>query len=314
MCKPLFLSLLLLLCPILSLLPACQPAAPASGKPLVLCSIFAYYDAARAIAGDKLDVQILLPPSTSPHEYETTVSDKLRAAKTALFIQNGMGLDERFDKLFAGSDAKILTVSTQISKQLLLNADEISLDAPATGPAATAHDHDHAFLNPHIWLDPKIQIRAAEIIRDALIDLQPASKDAFTQNAAKYIGELEKMDADFKAQAAAFKNKDFIGFHSAYEYLARAYSLRQIASIEELPGSDITIDQTRKIIALIKEHNIRYIAVETAFSGNSAKLIQQETGAKQIVLQPLETYDDLHDTYAKYMRQNLDALKTALGN
>jgi zinc transport system substrate-binding protein len=302
------------------LVPACSPAA-ATGKPVVMCTIFAYYDAARAIAGDQLTVKILLPKSASPHEYEATTADRIAAATSNLYIKNGMGLDDSFDGLVAGSKAKILTIGQLIPENLLHATAETSLDhdaatAPASAPAH-AHEHHHADehgFNPHIWLDPQIQIKAAQIIRDAFIDLDPAGKAAFEANAATYIAQLEKLDADFKAAVPTFKTRDFIGFHSAYDYLAQRYGLRQIASIEEIPGADITIDQTQKIIQLVKANNIRYIAVETAFSAQSAKLIFDQTGAKQIVLQPLETYDDLNDTYVSYMRKNLEALKTALGS
>jgi len=293
------------------LLPACGSHVAVSGKPIVLCSIFAYYDAARAIAGDKLQVEILVPPGRSPHEYETAPEDKKTAYRAALYVKNGLDLDDRFDKLFDGSKARVITISQSIPKEMLLTTQELSLDEAASQPAENRPAT--AAVNPHIWLDPQIQIKAAEVIRDAMIELDPADKDVFQQNAGRYVEALKKLDADFQAEMAAVKTKEFIGFHSAYEYLARRYGLRQIASIEELPGADITVEQTKKIIQLINQRHIKYIAVETAFSGNSASLIEAQTGAKQIVLQPLETYDDLQDTYEKYMRENMKALKTALG-
>jgi ABC-type Zn uptake system ZnuABC Zn-binding protein ZnuA len=45
----------------------------------------------------------------------------------------------------------------------------------------------------------------------------------------------------------------------------------------------------------------------------NAERIIDETGVKLITLQPLETYDDVQDSYVSLMRQNLAALKTALG-
>ena len=297
---------------------ACGSNQAPSGKPVVLCSIFAYYDAARAIGADKFDVRVLMPVAKSPHEYETTVGDKITASQAALYVKNGMGLDDRFDKLFDGSKAQVVTISDAIPKNLLLQTEETSLDeGDAHAGAGHAHGGEHtpggSYLNPHIWLDPEVQMKAAEIIRDAMIRLDPADTAALERNAAQYISELKKLDADFRAQAATFKTRDFIGFHSAYDYMAHRYGLRQIAAIEELPGSDITVAQTDKLIRLIKDKGIKYIAVESAFSANSAKLIERETGAREIILQPLETYDDARDTYVGYMRKNLETLKTALG-
>ena len=296
---------LIFLAGIVCALPACSSHPAAGGKPVVMCTIFAYYDAARAIADGKLDVRILLPKDNSPHDYEANINDKVSVAQANLYIKNGMGLDDHFDKLLEGSHAKVLNISQKIPDDMLLQTQEISLDnTNADAPAV---------VNPHIWLDPLIQMKAAEAIRDALIELDPADKAVFEENTKKYLADLEKLDMDFKAAAATFKSKEFIGFHSAYAYLARRYGLRQIASIEELPGSDVTIAQSLKIIQLIKERHIRFIAVETALSGQGAKKIEEETGAKEIVLQPLETYDDPADTYTIYMRRNLEALKTALG-
>jgi len=284
--------------------------ASSSAKPVVLCTIFSYFDAARAIAGDKLDVQILLPPSASPHEYETSARDKKTADAAALYIKNGLGLDDHYDKLIDTSKTKILNISEKIPKDELLMTQEVSLDQP--GMAPRKEEEDESAGNPHIWLDPHIQISAAEAIRDALIQLDPTDKDAFDANATKYIDTLKKLDADFAAAVATFKTKDFIGFHSAYEYLAHRYGLHQVASIEEVPGTGLSPAQAQKIINLIKTDHIHYIAIESAFPESATKIIESETGVKTIILQPLETYDDANASYDSYMRDNLKALQTAL--
>ena len=158
-------------------------SAASSAKPVVLCTIFSYFDAARAIAGDKLDVQILLPPSASPHEYETSARDKKTANAAALYIKNGLGLDDHYDKLIDTSKTKVLTISEKIPKNELLMTQEVSLDEPAPPRAAPAQkkaeEEDESAGNPHIWLDPHIQMSAAEAIRDALIQLDPPDKATF---------------------------------------------------------------------------------------------------------------------------------------
>jgi ABC-type Zn uptake system ZnuABC Zn-binding protein ZnuA len=283
-----------------------NPTANETNKPIVVSTIFAYYDAARAIGADRIDNRIILPPDASPHDYNPSPSDKVNAAKANLYIKNGMGLDDRFDKLVEGSGAKTLVISEVIPQDLLMKTAEISLD-PAKSAEAQA-----AEANPHIWLDPMVQIEAARQIRDALSALDPADKSMFEVNTKTYIQEINDLNGDFKAAVATFKTREFIGFHSAYEYLARRYGLQQIASIEEIPDAGLSMAQTEKEIKLINDKHIKYIAVETALSGKAADVIKDRTGVKTITLQPLETYDNLKDTYISLMRQNLEALKTAL--
>jgi zinc transport system substrate-binding protein len=310
--RPLLAAVALLL---LAPLTACSdrgPAAAGSGKPVVLCTIFSYYDAARAIAGDAADVQILLPPNTSPHEYHLRPQDKATAARAKLFIMNGAGLDDNFARLVDDPRATtVLTISTAIPKAELLKGEDEHDHGDHAGHEG--HDHGASGLNPHIWLDPTIQIAAAEKIRDALVTLLPDKKAALEANATAYIDSLKKLDADFKAAAEKFKYKKFIGFHSAYDYLAHRYGLEQIASIEDTAGSGLTGDKLRQVIDLIKKNDIKFIAVETALSGTGANKIKQETGVQTVVLQPLETYEDPNNSYESLMRQNLEALQKILG-
>lgn len=294
----------------------CGSRSNAGGKPVVLCTIFAYYDAARAIAaGTSVEVLLPLPANVSPHEFDASPADKEDAFHTQLYIKNGLMLDDRFDKLVERTGAKKLVIADKIPKNLLLQTEEVSLGtAPATGHAHDHHGHDHDAGNPHIWLDPMIQIKAAEAIRDAMIELAPGDKAALEKNAADYIAEINKLDAEFNAAAAGFKTKDFIGFHSAYDYLAHRYGLRQIASIEELPGEGLNPAQMEKVITLIKANNIKYVAVETGLSANNMSRIRDMTGVQTITLEPLETYNKKDDSYASLMRRNLESLKTVLGH
>jgi zinc/manganese transport system substrate-binding protein len=293
----------------------CGQWSGAVGKPVALCTIFAYYDAARAIAqGTSVEVILPLPANVSPHEFEASPADKVDAARTRLYVKNGLMLDDRFDKLVDRTGAVTLTIASKVPKDLLLQTEEVSLGtAPAAGHGHD-HDHDHGTGNPHIWLDPMIQIKAAEAIRDGMIALAPGDKTTLEKNAADYIAEITQLDADFKAAAAGFKTKEFIGFHSAYDYLAHRYGLRQIASIEELPGEGLNPAQMQKIVGLIKARNIKYVAIETGLSDASMSRIKELTGVQTITLEPLETYNKKDDTYVSLMRRNLESLKTVLGN
>jgi zinc/manganese transport system substrate-binding protein len=188
-------------------------------------------------------------------------------------------------------------------------------ETPLTPPTGTAPaDAAKPLVNPHIWLDPLIQINAANRIRDALITLDPADKATFEANAAKYDADLQKLHADFKTACAAFPKKEFIGFHSAYAYLARRYGLRQVASLEEVPEQGLSRAQIDRVIALIKDQHITVLFTEDAFPVQAANEIATATRVQLGVLQPLETYTSLKDTYVSLMRKNLEELTRTLGH
>jgi len=295
----------------LFLLAGCQreeTSPQTAGKPLVVTTIFAYYDAARAIADDKAMVRIILPPQASPHDYQPSLKDKELVTRAQLFITNGLGIDNRLLELAADSKAQKLVIGDIIAKDQVLKTEEIPLGNTRNS------DEDASLGNPHIWLDPLIQMKAAEAIHDSLVSVDPADKPAFDANLQKYQDDLKALDKEFSDAVKTFKSRDFIGFHSAYDYLAHRYGLHQVAAIEEIPDAGLSLAQIQKILQIIKEKNIHYVAIETALSAQGTiDKIKQEGHVETIVLQPLETYDNANDTYVSLMRQNLASLKTALG-
>ncbi len=296
------------------LVPAgCQPKSSGAQKPVAVSTIFAYYDALRFIGGDDIEAVILLPPHQSPHGYEPTIQDRAAVSKGALLIKNGLSIDVWADKLISANPSiRVLDISKALASKGLapVKTEEVSITPQSEQSASEGEDVSAG--NPHIWLDPRVQMLAAEVIRDALVQIDPPHAADYKARAAKYLDELKKLDEDFAAAAAQFKQREFIGFHSAYDYLARRYGLKQVASVEELPGEGPSLAQQAQIIRLIQEKHIKVIFLENAFPAQAADKILRETGAKTGILQPLETYDSPDQTYVSLMRENLKSLERAL--
>lgn len=302
-------------------LAACGEATPApGGKPTVVSTIFTYHDAARAIAGQHATAVLLLKPGQSPHDVDPSLDDKRTVTRAAIVVKNGLGLDDWVDKL--ASDNKHGTVLTigkdaQLVKPNTLDLEDATKKKDDHKHDGHDHDHDHkhdyAAGDPHVWLDPRNQIRAAEKIRDALVKADPANREAYFANAEKYIADVKALDAEFEAAAKTFASREFIGLHSAYAYLAARYGLTQAAAVHDVPEAEASPAKIREVVQMMKDKNIKAVFTENALRAKAAELIMKETGAQRFVLQPIETYDKESDTYVSLMRQNLEQLKKALG-
>ena len=295
-----------------AVLTGCRAKASDS-RPTAVATIFAYYDALRAIGGPDVDCVILLPAKQSPHEYEPTVQDRSTVAKAGLIIKNGLGIDTWVDKMAADNrSAVVVDMGRAIKEKGIQPLPTSEVSVTSAGEARPGKPEDVSAGNPHIWLDPRVQAMAAEAIRDALIKMDPAHTSGYQARAEAYLEDLRKLDVDFAQAAKTFKQRDFIGFHSAYAYLAQRYGLNQVAAVEELPDQGPSLAQLANIIKLIREKHIQVIFMESAFSPKDANRIVEETGVRTGILQPLETYDSLAQSYVSLMRQNLEALKAAL--
>ena len=141
-----------------------------SEKIKVVASTDVWGSVVSAVGGDKVEVKsIIHDPSADPHSYETTADDALAAKDAKLLLSNGGGYDEFFDKLTAqAGDAKKL----------------VAYDIAATGDE-----------NEHVWYDLPGVDKVADRLAAQLGELQPASKQLFTDNAAAFkakVDELEK--------------------------------------------------------------------------------------------------------------------------
>ncbi len=288
-------------------------AETAPPRPTAVATIFAYYDALRTIGGADVDSVILLPARQTPHDYEPTVKDRATVARANLIVKNGLGIDPWVDGLREGNQSAVVVDIGQVvqAKGIQpLKTEETSVTPAAESQPAAKEDVSAG--NPHIWLDPRVQAMAAEAIRDALVKIDPAHKTGYQKRAKAYLDDLSKLDKEFAKATRQFKQRDFIGFHSAYAYLANRYGLDQVAAIEELPDQGPSLAQQANIIKLIRDKHIKVIFAETALPARAADRIIAETGVKTGILQPLETYDRPDQTYVSLMRENLKALKDAL--
>ena len=72
----------------LLLISACdrtEDVRKSDGKISVVTTIFPYYDFVRQLAGDKVDIRLLLSPGSDPHSYEPKPSD-ITAIERAIFL------------------------------------------------------------------------------------------------------------------------------------------------------------------------------------------------------------------------------------
>ena len=89
---------------------------PGSGKPRVAVSIFPLYDVTKRIAGDRLDVILVLPPGKSEHGYDPTPKEIARLEGAKLGIAVGLDMDTWVENIMknAGGVPKMLRVGDKV--------------------------------------------------------------------------------------------------------------------------------------------------------------------------------------------------------
>jgi len=182
------------------------------------------------------------------------------------------------------------------------------------------HGHDHGACDPHVWMEPHNVMYWAMLIRDTLIELDPANAETYTANASSYLETVDTLVHDFvmpMVETLPEENRVLITNHDAFGYFAARYEFEIvdtiIPSFSTLVGSS-TAD-VAETIDLIREQDVPAIFAETTVSDDLVQQIADETGVQVAVLYSgsLSEADGPASTYIDYIRYNVTTIVEALG-
>jgi zinc transport system substrate-binding protein len=279
-------------------------AAEAPVKPRVAASIFPIFDISRRIAGDRLDVLLVMTRSGDDHAYEPKPREVARLRDARLVVTVGSGLD---DWAFRA----VSSASHKPPERLELARLVDPLPARGGGPGQAHEGHTPSVADPHFWLDPQRMRKAATAIADALTAFDPGSRSGFETRRRGVDASLAALDKEIAARTRRFSHKRIVTFHASLEYFAERYGLEIAAVIEPVPGREPTPRELQSLIAQVRATGTPALFCEPQFDRRPAELIAKECGL------PLLEMDMLgggpgRDSYEKLMRSNLRTLEQAL--
>lgn len=286
-----------------------EKSTSAAGKIKVYTTIYPVYDFTRNVGGDKVEVHNLLPPGTDSHQWEPKPEEMIKVNKADVFIY---GLESWKDNILKNTD-RTRTVVVDTSKGIDLLG---GIDGHSDAHHHTGEKVDSDSSDPHIWLDPLNACMMVDNITEGLIQADPANKEYYHDNAGKYKEKLFELDREYQSTLSGFKEKKFVVSHDAFGYLAGKYGLQQVpirglnADVEPTPA------RMAEIVELIRKNRIEYIFYESLISPKVSETIARETGAKTLVLNPIDglTREEISKgkTYLSIMEENLKNLKMSL--
>ncbi len=264
-------------------------------KPLqIVTSFYPLYEIAHQIGGNTITVKNMVPGGTEPHDYEPTPRDIIDMREASIVIYNGLGLEPWENKIIP--DLEKNSVSTLKMSDFFKN-DIIGND-------------------PHFWLDPENYSREIEIIGAKIIELDPAHADLYEKNMETYKAELQILNTSYRDNLKTCKFDTFITNHGAFAYLAKRYHLNIIPIAGLSPDIEPSPKTMSDITKTIRQKGIRYILTETLVSQKIANTIAESSGAKTLILNPLEglTNKEISEgkNYISTMKENLLSLQIAL--
>jgi ABC-type Zn uptake system ZnuABC Zn-binding protein ZnuA len=287
-----------------------EPAATNDDRPLVVTSVPIIYSLVANVAGEEVRVEEILPPGVTPHDVTFTPDQVKLVAGADLLVENGAGLEAGWlDKLVSAAENPDLVRVVASDGVDYLKPMEAT---PIPDSGAEEGEEEQGNVDPHVWLDPNNAKLMVRNITEGLKRIDPDGASGYERRAEEFSRSLAELDAEIEAELADLPSRDFISFHSAFGYYARAYDLRQVAVIEEFPGKEPSARYLTALIDLVKTSGVRAVFSEPQFSSRPAETLARETGARVYEVDP-EGSKLSAVLYEELMRSNTATFKKALG-
>jgi manganese/zinc/iron transport system substrate-binding protein len=224
-------------------------------------------DLVQSIGGERVDVQSLMGPGVDPHLYKASAGDVRRLEEAEIVFYNGLHLE-----------AGMAIVLERMSESRRTVAVTQDID---TGELLAPPDYEGNY-DPHIWFDVEMWMRAAETVRDTLIQMDPEGADQYRQNTEDYLGELETLHLYVQEQADRVpeSKRVLITAHDAFNYFGRAYGfevrgLQGISTVSEVGAGDV-----QALADFIAERQIPAIFVESSVPQRNLEAVQAAVSSR----------------------------------
>jgi len=245
-----------------ALLASCTPpAAPA--RPVVLVSVPPQAWLVDRLAGERVDVRVMVPPGADPHVYEPTIEQMRAAAQASIYVQVGHP-DFSFERVWFERFR-----AQNPSMRVVNGAQGVPLESD----------------DPHLWTSVAAMRTMAIHTAAALAGVLPAEAGAVDARLEATLAELDTLDAEIRRMLAPCRGRPFLVFHPAWGYFAEAYDVHQIA-IEHDGKTPAPADLAR-IIAGARADGLRRVFVSPQTSPAAARVVAEEIGGEVVTIDPL---------------------------
>ena len=279
------------------------------GKLKVATTVAPISSIVRNVGGTRIDLRGIIPDGSDSHTFEPAPSDAKTLAQADILFVNGLSLEDPTLKLAEAS----MKPGAEVVKlgELTIDPDQYVFDF--SFPKEKGHP------NPHLWTNPVLAKRYAELVADALAKRDPANAASYHENLARYAAVLDRLDAAIKTAAATIPEaqRKLLTYHDSWAYFAPRYGLTVIGAAQPSDFSQPSPQEVAALIEQIKREGVPAVFGSEVFPSDVLEQIAKEAGAEYIDQlrddePPGEPHSPEH-TYLGMMLKDMDLMIPALG-
>ena len=239
-----------------------------------------------AVAGDRINSELLLPAQVSPHDFALRFSDLRRLQRADVFVWLGPQFEH------------------YLVKPLRQRAPENTVSLLADRATSDTHYND-----PHIWLDPLAVIASAQQIASALIAADPANAASYRRRLKVFRAQLAQLHQRIGTRFKALAGTGVITTHAGLQHFLQRYDLKQIGSVYTGAEELLSLKHVEHLRGRIKEGETRCVMLEPQYKGGKITALFKGLDFNAVELDVLGVNAD---TYAALLTEVSNAVYRCL--
>ena len=256
---------------------ACGLAGAALAAPKVVATVPPIHSLIAGVMEGIGAPALLLPGGASPHTHSLRPSQARALNEADVVFWVGAALETFLKAPLAAYSqaADIVTLSNAPGVETL------PLRKAGVIDAVSPDDEAGGALDPHIWLSVANAAAIVDAAVGAVSARDPDNAAAYAANGDALHERLGHLAAELAAHLAPVRNRPYVVFHDAYQYMEREHDLNIVGSItvdpEQRPGARRLAELRNRItdvqaVCVFSEPQFRPELVMTIVDGTDARM------------------------------------------
>jgi len=261
------------------------------------------------IGGTRIRLAGLVPEGVNSHTFTPAPSVARLIAEADIIVLNGLFLEQPTLDL-ARANKRPEAVILSLGESTISKAEwKFDFSFPASG----GHP------NPHLWPDPLLALRYAELVYGQLTALDPANAGYYGANLEEFRRRILILDQGIRAAVATIPpgNRKLLTYHDSWAYFAARYEMEVIGAAQPSDFSQPSVREVAGLIDQVKALHLPAIFGSEVFPSDVLATVAREAGA--VFVDRLRD-DDLpgapggpRHSYLGLMLENMEIMIPALG-
>lgn len=243
------LSISILILALALVISGCGSSTPSNkdpNKPTVAVTTSFLADMVEQIAGEYVNIDMIIPAGDDPHLYVAKPQDLQTLQNADLILYHGLHFEGKMQEPL---EKKGIAVTNSFKKSDI----------------GSMTQDGQSIVDPHFWFNINLYKEAVKNASQELIKLVPEHKEDIEKNTIAYLKELDEVKEYSAKQLASIPTSQryLITPHDAFNYFSREYNIPVMAPQGVSTDSEVSNQAIEETAQFIVEHKIKAIFAES---------------------------------------------------